>query len=273
MKEIGEIKEIQSILYDALCYFDDFCRQNDIQYVLSNGTLLGAAKYGDFVPWDDDVDVLLSRADYDKLMSLTSINNGRYRLLCQEQVPTWRMPYAKLSCENTVIREGEYDFGASFGLSVDIFPIDHWSPHLGVAKWQAFWGECLKRLLICSIGGAFHTQKRGVKRLILRSIWLVGKAVGHRRLQRRILTMVRKASRKPSPYVGCRAWTCHLDGEIFPAAYFAETTRLAFRGREFPVIAQYENYLSSLYGDWRAELPLDQQHSNHEIKVWYQDGE
>ena len=68
MKEIGEIKEIQSILYDALCYFDDFCRQNDIQYVLSNGTLLGAAKYGDFVPWDDDVDLIMPRDDLNRFV-------------------------------------------------------------------------------------------------------------------------------------------------------------------------------------------------------------
>lgn len=273
MKIISEIKEIHSILYDTLCYLDDFCKKNKIKYFLSNGTLLGAAKYGDFVPWDDDVDVLMPRTDYDKLMNLSAINNGKYRLLCREQVTEWRMPYAKLSCEETMIKEGEYDFGVQFGISVDIFPIDNWSSHLSVAKIQAIKSECLKRLLICSIGGEFSTQKTGIKRLILKSIWITGKKAGHERIRRSILKTVKKAGAKKSKYVGCRMWTSHLDGEVLPAEYFGETVFLDFRDRAFPVPKEYERYLSSLYGNWRAELPPDKQCSNHEIKVWYKDAE
>lgn len=273
MKVMDEMKDIHNALYDALCYLDDFCRNHNLTYFLSNGTLLGAAKYGDFIPWDDDVDVLMPREDYDRLMAMTDVSNDTYRLLCVEQVPAWRMPYAKLSCEKTILREGEYDFGASFGLSVDIFPIDNWSPCLGIARWQAFRSECLKRCLVCSIGGEFRTKKTGVKRMILKAIWGVGKRAGHAKLQRTLLKQARRANRRKPKYRGCRAWTCHMKREIFPAAYFSQASVLTFRGREFPVIARYEAYLSSLYGNWRAELPKDQQHSNHEIQVWYKDAE
>lgn len=273
MKEIDDIKEIHNVLYDTLCYFDDFCQKNEIKYFLSNGTLLGAAKYRDFIPWDDDVDVLMPREEYDKLMYLSSINNGKYRLLCREQVAEWRMPYAKLSCEDTVIKEGEYNFGDTFGLSVDIFPIDNWSSCLQIARVQAFKSEILKRMLVCSIGGDFLTKKTGVKRLVLKTIWSTGKLLGHDRILKSILKSVNNTKSKKSKYVGCRAWTCHLDGEIFPANYFSETVFLDFRGRKFPVIENYEDYLSSLYGNWRAELPPEQQCSNHEVRVWYKDGE
>ena len=273
MREIAEIKELQDILYEALCYLDDVCTKHNIPYFLSNGTLLGAAKYGDFIPWDDDVDVLIPREDYDRLMQLTDISNEKYRLLCVEQVPAWRMPYAKLSCEETVVKEGEYDFGVSFGISVDIFPIDNWSSCRTVAKLQSFKSECLKRLLVCSIGGDFYTQKTGVKRLILKSIWKTGKRVGYVKLQQALLKNTRQSNGKNSQYAGCRAWTCHLHAEVFPTTYFNESRFVEFRGRTFPAIKHYEAYLSSLYGDWKAELPPDQQHSNHEIKVWYKDAE
>lgn len=273
MNEIGGIKEIHIILYDALCYFDDFCSANNIQYFLSNGTLLGAAKYGNFIPWDDDVDVLIPRDNYDKLMKLTSINNGKYRLLCVEQVPEWRMPYAKLSCEDTIVREGEYSFGVSFGLSVDIFPIDNWSSFLHIARLQSFEGEYLKRLLVCSIGGDFRTNKTGLKRLILKTIWKQGKKIGYAKLQNALLKNAKQSNCNKSKYVGCRAWTCHLYREIFPSEFFDEIVYLDFRDRKFPAIKNYENYLNSLYGNWRAELPIDKQHSNHEIKAWYKDAE
>lgn len=272
MKKIGETKEIQNLLYDTLCYLDDFCKKNKVEYFLSNGTLLGAAKYGDFIPWDDDVDVLIPRVDYDRLMQLVDINNGKYRLLCVEQIPQWRMPYAKLSCEETVIKEGEYDFGVSFGISVDIFPIDNWSPCSFMAKIQSFESELLKRLLVCSIGGDFSTRKAGIKRLILKGIWKTGKLIGYKKLQKVLLKKATKTNCK-SKYVGCRVWTCHLTGEIFSSDDFKENVYLDFRDRKFPAIKNYENYLSSLYGDWREELPPDKQHSNHEITVWYKDEE
>lgn len=273
MRVIDQIRDIHNLLYDALCYLDDFLSKNKLKYFLSNGTLLGAAKYGDFIPWDDDVDVFMPREDYDKLMQMQEINNGTYRLLCVEQIPAWRMPYAKLSCEKTVLKEGEYDFGVPFGIAIDIFPIDNWSSNSCIAKLQSFRSDCLKRLLVFSIGGDFHTDKTGIKRLILKSMWTVGKQIGYEKLQKALLKDAESDNGKQSRYAGCRAWTSHLSGEVFPTAYFAQTGFLAFRDRQFPVIQNYEAYLTGLYGDWRKELPPDQQRSNHEIKVWYKDAE
>ena len=270
MKIISEKKEIQKLLYDALCYLDDFCTKNKIKFFLSNGTLLGAAKYGDFIPWDDDVDVLMPRSDYDRLMKMVNINNGKYRLLCVEQFPQWRMPYAKLSCEETIVKEGKYNFGVSSGLSVDIFPIDNWSSCSLIAKIQSLKSEVLKRLLVYSIGEEFSTEKTGVKRYILKLMWKKGQKMGYEKLQKALLKKANKNNCK-SKYVGCRVWTCHLTREIFPADYFKETAYLDFRDRTFPAIKNYENYLSNLYGNWKEELPLDKQRSNHEITVWYKD--
>ena len=271
MREIHGIQDIHTILFDSLCYFDRFCREHNLRYFLANGTLLGAAKYGDFVPWDDDVDILLPREDYDRLVQLTEINNGSYRLLCREQVPSWRLPYAKLSREDTLIQEGDYDFGVSFGLSVDIFPIDAWSPCLPIAKLQAFRCEVLKRLLICSNGGAFQTEKTGIRRLILKSIWLVGKGLGYQRVLNKITRTVERSKRRKKKYLGCVCWTCHLDNEIFPAEFFETAESLTFCGKPFPVFKNYERYLERLYGKWREDLPPEKQHSNHNVKVWWKD--
>ena len=273
MKEIDNITEIQSVLFESLCYFDDFCRNHGINYFLANGTLLGAAKYNGFVPWDDDVDVLLMRADYDKLMSLTEINNERYRLLCGEQVPEWRMPYAKLSCEDTLVKEGDYDFGAEFGLTMDIFPIDKWSSCLWIANIQAFRCELLKRLLVCSIGDTFVTQKNGIKKFVLMLIYYFGKTLGYKRILHKILRNIEISKKRKKKYIGCMSWTSHLHKEVFPASYFAKLEYLTFCGRKFPVFADYEMYLDSLYGDWRNDLAKEDQHSNHNIKAWRRDAE
>lgn len=272
MKELKNVNEIQTVLFDTLCYFDEFCCEHDIKYYLSNGTLLGAAKYQCFIPWDDDIDVLVPREDYDRLMGLTEINCDQYKLFCSEQVPEWRMPYAKLSCEDTLVKEGKFNFGAEFGLSVDIFPIDKWSSCRYVAEFQAIKSECLKRLLVCSNGGNFSSAQKGVKRLILKFIWVLGKVLGHKRILKNILQNVEKSKKeKKVKYLGCLCWTCHLNKEVFPAEVFEKTVFLTFCGRSFPAFAEYEKYLDALYGNWRNELPLEKQHSNHDIRVWWKD--
>ena len=271
MKEIDRITDIQDILLGTLLYFDDFCRRNNIKYYIANGTLLGAAKYGKFVPWDDDADILMPRRDYDRLMSLAGISNGKYRLLCREQIPSWRMPYAKLSCEDTVIKEGEYDFGVSFGLSIDIFPIDNWSPCLPVARLQAFRCEILKRYLVCSIGEGFETEKKGIKKFILKTIWRRGKRLGYEKILKRINRITEGSKKRRKKYQGCISWTCHKDKEILPSSVFEGEEGLSFCGYEFPVFSGYIKYLDSLYGKWREELPPERQHSHHKVKVWWRD--
>ena len=267
MREMTDIKELQTVLLEALQHFDTFCSRHGLQYYLANGTLLGAAKYGKFIPWDDDVDILMPRESYEKLLDIYK-NDEKYRLLSEKTAAGWRLPYAKLTDTATILREGEYDFGAELGVSVDIFPLDRWHPNQAVAKWQAFWCECLKRMLICANGPGFSTEKRGIKRLILWLIWAAGKCLGTKRLLRLIRRRAEKSARYPETYVGCVSWTCHGAGEVLPGALFAQSVRLSFCGGSYPAPAGYEAYLCALYGDWKAELPAHPQKSNHTIRAW-----
>ena len=70
-----DLKEIQKIELDILIYLDKVCKKNNIKYYLSSGTLLGAVKYKGFIPWDDDIDVILMRDEYLRLMDILKNNN------------------------------------------------------------------------------------------------------------------------------------------------------------------------------------------------------
>lgn len=86
MKELT-LQELKEIEFDILKMFDAFCKENDIKYYLSHGTLLGAIRYGKFIPWDDDVDLLIPREDYNKMITLFK-DNGRYQLFAFEKTKT-----------------------------------------------------------------------------------------------------------------------------------------------------------------------------------------
>lgn len=277
MIQIDDIKTIQKKLFDVLLWFASFCDENDLKFFLANGTLLGAVKYQSFVPWDDDVDILMPREDYDKFILLAnqkkSNDDFKYSLMCTQTVSSWRMPYAKLSDDTTLVKEGEFDFGATFGLSVDIFPLDRWCPVKPLAKCQALYGDVLKRMLVFSNGEVFETRQRGIKKLMLKSMWTCGHIAGHHRISAALAERGKNSQRYKSKYLGCVVWTCHSFHEVLPADVFEKSVDLTFCGHTFPAPAGYIEYLDSLYGDWRKELPIEKQVSNHQIKVWFRDEE
>ena len=132
MKELS-LKEIKEIEFELLKKFDSFCKENNVRYFLSNGTLLGAVKYKGFIPWDDDIDVLVPREDYDSLIELFH-DDGRYKLFAFERNAEYRYPFAKFCDMRTRKAEGNIDNGVALGVDIDIFPLDAWNGDIGSAK-------------------------------------------------------------------------------------------------------------------------------------------
>ena len=77
MKEIKDIRDVQKISLNLLNVFDSFCEKNDLHYYLAFGTLLGAIRHKGFIPWDDDIDLMMERADFDRLVNL---HQDRHRM-------------------------------------------------------------------------------------------------------------------------------------------------------------------------------------------------
>lgn len=120
-------KAIQNIELDLFKYIYSVCRENNLTVYLFFGSLLGACKYGGFIPWDDDLDIALPRPDYDKLISvLRAKPDDRYWLQTYETDDGYWQPYAKFHRLHTVFREKgtEHRDASKVGIWVDIFPLD-----------------------------------------------------------------------------------------------------------------------------------------------------
>ena len=135
MRELS-LQELKEIELEILKVFDAFCKENNIRYYLSHGTLLGAIRYKKFIPWDDDVDLLIPREDYNRMITLFK-DTDRYKLFAFEKYPEYRYPIAKLCDMTTRKVETGYNNGVELGVDIDLFPLDAWDDDLKKAKKEA----------------------------------------------------------------------------------------------------------------------------------------
>ena len=126
MRKITEISEIQELLLLMLKYFDSLCREHGLSYVMLGGTMLGAVRHKGFIPWDDDVDVGMPRADYDRFARIAQEEMGEdYFLQTPETDPHVPFFFMKVRMNGTEFNEGNFrKLKMHQGIYVDIFPCD-----------------------------------------------------------------------------------------------------------------------------------------------------
>lgn len=121
MKEV-DIDEKHKILLEIMLDIDRFCRENNVLYTISAGTMLGAVRHGGFIPWDDDADLFMLREDFDRFLKI--YRSDRFHLLHKTDSKDEYMAsgFIKISDPETFVDSRRTR--SKFGVSVDIFPLD-----------------------------------------------------------------------------------------------------------------------------------------------------
>ena len=118
------LRKQQLRMLEILLYIDKICKENNIKYWLSSGTLLGAVRHGGFIPWDDDLDIEMLREDYEKFLKVFT-DNDNYALQTYKSDENYFRTFAKVRDLHSEISEFELDRYYKYrGLYVDIFSIE-----------------------------------------------------------------------------------------------------------------------------------------------------
>ena len=124
VNDIMTLDEVKQVELEILEYVDKICKENNIQYSLAYGTMLGAVRHKGFIPWDDDIDILLKREEYEKLLRiLYSKTDEKYQVFSLKDEGYW-YSYAKVTDTRTIIVE-KNDRNMKECVYIDIFPIDY----------------------------------------------------------------------------------------------------------------------------------------------------
>ncbi len=257
-----QIGEIHEILYAMLQYLDEVCRENHITYFLSGGTAIGAIREKGFIPWDDDLDIMLPRGEYDRLIRcLEERNHPAYKVYSLRD-STWNRPYSCLVDETTEGRHELVNY-SHIGVTMDILPMD------GLP--DSF--EKVKRYYrILRLKYAFYYSSikedyaEGEKLLWAKKLMgVLARRIGAHRISEHIDRCARKMDYATANYVGCSVLIHFMEKERFDKDWFKSQEYVAFNGGAFPVMNGYDEYLRALYGNYmkRPETESDPDHHTH----------
>lgn len=260
-----DLEEIQRIEYNILKEFNKFAKKNDIKYFLCGGTLLGAVRHNDFIPWDDDIDVCLLREDYNKLISLVKnhrkLNNDRYYFYLPLD-ENYIYPYIKIVDKKTIVYEKDIDHQFCLGVWIDVFPMDAWPESKQEINRVLKKHERYKFFNKIYVAGNLSS----VQKKILAVIGRIGyKILFHGKdSQFWIKKMLSLIQPSQSNIVGNRSWPTK-DKEMFNKEIFSEAIYHQFRDEKFPIPIGYDEYLSKMYGNY-MQIPKPEDRVYHDFE-------
>ncbi len=255
-------REVQLRCLSVLKAFDAVCRENHLNYYLSGGTLLGAIRHRGFIPWDDDVDVMMPRADYMKLLDVP-MSDPRYAMFSAEKCADYCRAWARMTDTRTRTQQvGLFD-GDTDGIYIDIFPID------GMPAGKLASRLFFARLRLLDVLCKFPRRKRisSVERwrtakIMLRALlgWL---PLDTHALALRMNRVAQKQPYETRDFRGVSMTTHYGARERMPAEVFDHAVDVEFEGLKLPAPCGWDFYLTRLYSDYMQLPPEHARASEH----------
>ena len=263
-KEI--VKRIQEIDFKMLCDIDDFCKKNNIVYFLSGGSCLGAVRHKGFIPWDDDVDIMLPRRDYERFIKLAPrIFEGVYGVGSLQTDKKWRRPNARVYDLNTTLEYKDVN-EVPMGVSIDVYPIDGVPDSILGRKLFFIHLKLLDVLKNSDVRKTYMPDESFVWLKKVLAVCL--KPIGSRFFAKRMEKVASNYDYDTSAYVACSVPAHYGSREVIEKRLMSQPVMMPFEGRMLPVPSGYHTYLSNLYGDYMT-IPKDAETKGYShLDIW-----
>lgn len=254
-------------MLDLLLLFDSVCKNHGVRYSLDSGTLLGAVRHKGFIPWDDDIDVIVPRPDYERLLQHPEWLEEGYEIVGLE-LGNSLWPFAKLINKSYLVARPSHESEDSEFLWLDIFPIDAVSDDISEAEKFA-----KEQKFLIGLGSVSESDPATVSRdktkIMLAKIArpLIKVFFPTKKMYSKVAKNARLLSYGSTNTVANMAWVGVTHGRWIPITDFENLTTLEFEGYQFNAIPHYHDYLSGLYGDY-MQLPPEDKRVTHASRVW-----
>ena len=254
------MNKLQSLEFDMLKEFVRICDELGLKYYLVCGSALGAAKYGGFIPWDDDIDVALPRPDYDVFCQKAQAMLPEHLFLQNHRTdPEYPLIFSKLRNSDTTFIEKSYsNLKINHGIYIDVFPLDGYpSSELEIKELEKEKRRYeLSRLCCLNINHTWKTRLLVAVERLFRMHKKTAKFV------KRLEDCISDHSVNDSE-IWCNHGNWQGKLEYATREQYGEGVFVDFEGLKVRIPECYDEYLTQKYGDWRADLPEEEKQGHH----------
>lgn len=252
-------KKIWAVEIDLLVKFDEICRKHNLRYSLAGGSLLGAIRHNGFIPWDDDVDVFMPRADYEQLKEYKEEFEEPYFLQYPGNDNGYYFSYAKLRNSNTTSISWAFryeDFNQ--GCFLDIFPLDNYQPidiETNISRIKNLIAESSALMRRSNTFPDTNDKEKLAKFPMIRD----GNTLFHE-----LDSVLRQYESKPSEkYIVWSFVGYDYRRLTFNKRLFDELTEVDYYGHKVFIPLNYDEVLKISFGDYMTFPPIEQRETRH----------
>ena len=272
MGKMINIEDMKKLEFNMLKFLREICVKNNLRFYIIGGTLLGAVRHRGFIPWDDDIDVVMPREDFEKVVEImNNSSQSRYKLFSVSNKEDYIYTFGKLIDTNTCLRENIKHNVSGLGIYLDIFPIDGLPDNTVLRKLHYFKIYILKKLLYLTYYSNFKSEnimKKTIKKILLS----FADKLGERKLINSIIKIAKKYRYDNCDSIGVITAGYGIK-EIMPKEIYKETVYLEFEGEKFPAPWKYKEYLTRIYGNYMELPPEEDRVTHHNYEVYWKDDE
>ncbi|GKH61115.1 LicD family protein [Campylobacter ureolyticus] len=269
MENLVEISldEAKEKMLEMMCYIDKVCRDNNIKYSLAYGTLIGAIRHKGFIPWDDDMDIMLTRDNYDKLIEIIK-KDDKYDFLDFDS--GFILNFSKICYKNTLaIEKDKYRLKCNLlGVFVDVFPIDNLpvkEPKRHLRKISL-----IQHLLIYRNFNMILSPGNFLKKIAKLSLLFPLFCISRVFFTKKYLIRILKETILKYKNITTKKCGIFSDGlkEIYDKNDFKNYIDVSFENFKLMAVQNYDAILKIYYGDYMKLPPEEKRINTHTYKYY-----
>ena len=256
----NNLKELQCILYEMLIKVDEICKENNIKYSLFGGTLLGAVRHKGFIPWDDDLDIAMSRDQYEKFISVwNKVKPEGYVLQYKDNTPNYTQTFLKIRKDNTTFIQFDWERNLYHtGIFIDAFPIDR-IPNKRIKR-LIYRIKCIKYIIYLRDGHVMVNNK--IISLFVSIVYLLSTKHSRERFCRKHIYYVKKFNTNNS-YKCVSTESFSTLNKQYENDMCNEYEYIQFGTKKFMCFKKWKSFLSVAFGNYMILPPPEERTWKH----------
>lgn len=257
-----DIRHLQLVILSIIKDIDSLCNKNGIEYYLLGGSTIGAIRHKGFIPWDDDLDIIMTDYNYNRFLKICQEQLDKNKYTLEVGLKDWPLYFSKIRLNGTILREQESSAGnlKHEGIYVDIFKLDNVSNNYWIRYWQYF---CAKYYLCYQLGSRTYKSANLKKRIMIILAYPLRVAL----IRNYLKGQVEKYNSSETDYFGFFYGRTNFKNAIIKKEIYGIPLRVPFEDTMLPVQEYYHKYLTQTFGDYMKLPPINQQVGLHAIYI------